>query len=600
MRLGDFKLNRLYKDKGIQYIISISFTVIAIAGMITLGQVLYRKFVNINEEIVSDNNKDIVNQVNLNLDRYLRSVMKISDSIYYNVIKKKDLSVDEIKSEIQLIYETNKDFIASITLFSKYGEVIEGYPLKKLKNTNDPRNNEWFINAVKVKENLHFSTPHVQNLFNDPGYSYKWVVSLSRSVEITENGETSQGVLLVDMNFSEIKRIFENAEISKSGYIYLIDGNGEFIYHPRQQLIYSDLIKENNNLVKDYEDGTVIEETNKEKRLITVKTVGYTGWKIVAVTPFSDITESYSHMKIFVVVIVFFAVIILTTVNLVVSRRIADPIRNLEKKVKKFEEGILNIDFSTCSGSNEVRHLGKAINSMVTQMNILMDNIVVEQELKRKTELDALQAQINPHFLYNTLDSIIWMIESEKYSGAITMVTSLARFFRISLSKGRNIITVKEELEHVRNYLTIQNIRYKNKFNYDIDFEEDVLNLASIKLIIQPLVENAIYHGMEFMDGDGEIKIKAYKYNDDLYIDIIDNGLGMPEHIVETLLSENKNLKSKGSGVGLKNVNERIKLYFGEKYGLEVYSEPDEGTTIRIHMQAIEYINFESKEVNKK
>ncbi|CUP95650.1 sensor histidine kinase [Clostridium baratii] len=598
--MGKFKLNRLYKDKGIQYIISISFTIIAVIGMITLGQVLYIKFINVNEEISSKNNKDIVNQVNLNLDRYLRSVMKISDGIYYNVIKKKDLSVDEIKNEMSLIYETNKDFIASITLFSKYGEVIDGYPLKTLKNTIDPRENEWFLNAIKRKENLHFSTPHVQNLFKDPGYTYKWVVSLSRAVELTEDGGTSQGVLLVDMNFSEIERIFKNTEISKSGYIYLMDGKGEIIYHPRQQLIYSDLIDENNDIAKDYEDGTRVETFDKEKRLVTVKTVGYTGWKIVAVTPFSDITESYSSIKIFTLVILFFAVLILATINIVVSSRIANPIKALEKKVKKFEEGALNIDFSTCSGSNEVKHLGKAINSMIAQMNILMDNIVFEQELKRKTELDALQAQINPHFLYNTLDSIVWMIESEKYSGAITMVTSLARFFRISLSKGRNVITVKEELEHVRNYLTIQNIRYKNKFNYNIEFEDDVLSLASIKLIIQPLVENAIYHGMEFMDGDGEINIKAYKINDDLYIDVIDNGLGMPDYIVETLLYENKNIKSKGSGVGLKNVNERIKLYFGKNYGLEIYSEPDEGTTIRIHMKAIEYSDFEIKEGNKK
>ena len=567
--------------------------------MITLGQVLYIKFVNINEEIVSKNNKDIVNQVNLNLDRYLRSVMKVSDSIYYNAIKKKDLSVDKIKEEMKLIYETNKDFIASITLFSKYGQVIEGYPLKTLKSGIDPRNNEWFISASKRKEKLHFSTPHVQNLFEDSTYSHKWVVSLSRAVEITEDGETSQGVLLVDMNFKEINRIFENAEISESGYIYLMDGKGEIIYHPRQQLIYSDLIKENNKLLYDYIDGTVIERFNKERRLVTLKTVGYTGWKIVAITPFSDITKSYSRMKIFTVIIVFFAVLILGIVNLVVSHRIANPIKDLEKKVKKFEEGALNIDFSTYNGSNEIKHLAKSINSMVIQMNNLMDNIVVEQELKRKTELDVLQAQINPHFLYNTLDSIIWMIESEKYSESITMVTSLARFFRISLSNGRNIITLKEELEHAKNYLTIQAIRYKNRFSYNIEFEEDVLNLSSIKLIVQPLVENAIYHGMEFVDGDGQINIKAYKLDDNLYIDVIDNGLGIPNHIVDKLLIKNNNIETNGSGVGLKNVNERIKLYFGNNYGLEVYSEPDEGTNIRIHMPAIEYDDFKNREGNK-
>ncbi|MEG1004541.1 MAG: sensor histidine kinase [Clostridium sp.] len=593
MKFSKFNLKNKYKNRSIQYIISISFTIIAVVGMVAFGQVLYVKFIKINENLTSKNNEAIVNQVNINLDSYLRNVMKISDGIYYNVVKKSDLETDDINKEIKLIYETNKDFLASITLFSNYGEVVEGYPLKELKPSIDPRENEWFFNAVSKKENLHFSTPHVQNLFKDPRYSYKWVVSLSRVAPLTFDGQISQGVLLVDMNFSEIERIFKNTDISKSGYIYLMDGKGEIIYHPRQQLIYSDLMEENNSIAKEYDDGTLIEKFGDEKRLVTVKTVGYTGWKIVAVTPIDDITSSYSHMRIFIVFILFFGVLILTTINIIVSSRIANPIKELENKVKKFEEGALNINFLIKDGSYEVQHLGKAINSMVSQMNVLMDNIVTEQELKRKSELDALQAQINPHFLYNTLDSIIWMVESEKYDGAIIMVTALARLFRISLSKGKNVITVKDELEHVRNYLTIQNIRYKNKFNYTIDAKEDVLNLSTIKLVVQPLVENAIYYGMEFMDGDGEINIKAYKKGEDLFIDVIDNGLGMPEEVVSSLLKYDKKRKTKGSGVGLKNVNERIKLYFGNEYGLEVISEPDEGTTIRIHMKSVEYVEYE-------
>lgn len=587
------KMN-LYKNKSIQYIISISFTIIAVIGMVTLGEILYVRFVGLNEEIISKNNKAIVSQVNINLDSYLRNIMKISDGMYYNVIKKADFSKDSIDKEMNLIYETNKDFLVSITVFSKYGEVVAGYPLKELKDHIEPRENNWFINAIKKKENLHFSTPHVQNLFVDPTYKYRWVVSLSRAVELTYNGETSQGVLLVDMNFSGIEQIFKNIDISKSGYVYLIDSKGEIIYHPRQQLIYSNLMKENNEEAVSYEDGTIVENFNGEERLVTTKTVGYTGWKIVAVTPMNDITENYSHMRMFFLLIIFFGVLILTIINIVVSSRIATPIRSLENKVKKFEEGVRNIDFST-GGSYEVNHLGKAINSMVDQMNLLMDNIVKEQELKRKTELDALQAQINPHFLYNTLDSIVWMIEGERYDGAITMVTALARFFRISLSKGKNVIKLKDELEHVRNYLTIQNIRYKNKFTYTISAEDEVLDLACIKLVVQPLVENAIYHGMEYMDGDGEISIEAYKVENEAIVEVRDNGLGMTEDVVESLL-EKTHISKKGSGVGLRNVNERIKLYFGDIYGLEINSEPDEGTSIKIHIPIIDYAEYERGE----
>lgn len=589
------KLKEFYKKASIQYIISISFTIVAVAGMIVVGGVLYLRFSNSTEDMVSKNNQTIIEQVNLNLDSYLRNMMKISDTIYYRAIKKTDMSVENIEKEMDLIYEANKDNLISITLFSEYGEIIDSYPLQQLKSNIDPRVNDWFQNAKNRKENLHFSTPHVQNLFYDPNYKYTWVVSLSRAVEITESGKTSSGVLLVDMNFSGIEQICKNVEVSKNGYVYLIDRDGEIIYHPRQQLIYSNLITENNYKAAKYEDGNHIENFEGNKRLVTVKTAGYTGWKLVAISPMSDVTADYYEFKIFAIFIMIFAIFTLISINMFVSSRIANPITALEKAVNEFENGVVNLNIPE-DGSYEVQHLAKAIKSMVKQMNILMENIMVEQESKRKSELNALQAQINPHFLYNTLDSIIWMIENENYDGAIIMVTALARFFRISLSKGKNVITVRDELEHARNYLTIQNIRYKNKFSYNIEADDETLSLTSIKLIIQPLIENAIYHGMEYMSGDGDILVKSYKKDEDLYIDIIDNGLGMPQEIADKLLTEKtNNQQRKGSGIGLKNVHERIKLYFGEEYGLEVYSESDEGTTIRIHMPSIEFSSIKEE-----
>lgn len=585
------KLKEYYKRASIQYIISISFTIVAVAGMIVVGGALYLRFLNSTEEVVSKNNQAIIEQVNLNLDSYLRNMMKISDTIYYRAIKKTDMAVENIKKEMDLIYEANKDNLISITLFSEYGEIIDSYPLQQLKSNIDPRNNDWFQNAKNKKENLHFSTPHVQNLFYDPNYKYTWVVSLSRAVEITKSGKTSSGVLLVDMNFSGIEQICKNVEVSKNGYVYLIDTDGEIIYHPRQQLIYSNLITENNYEAAKFEDGNHIENFEGNKRLVTVKTVGYTGWKLVAISPMSDVTAGYYEFRVFAIFIMIFAIFILISINMFVSSRIANPIRALEKAVKEFESGVVSLNIPE-NGSYEIQHLAKAIKSMVNQMNLLMENIMIEQEAKRKSELNALQAQINPHFLYNTLDSIIWMIENENYDGAIIMVTALARFFRISLSKGKNVITVRDELEHARNYLTIQNIRYKNKFSYSIEADEETLDLTSIKLIIQPLIENAIYHGMEYMSGDGDILVQAYLKNDELYIDIIDNGLGMPQEVADKLLTNENGVQKKGSGIGLRNVHERIKLYFGDSYGLEIYSEPDEGTTIRIHMPSIDFYSI--------
>lgn len=587
----------LCKDASIKYIISISFTIIAVFGMIVVGGSLYLRSIRSAEYMVSENTNSMLNQLNLNLDSYLRNMRKVSDVTYYSIIKKIDFETDNINKELNLIYEANRDSLISISLFSEDGEVIAASPVAQLKKTVDPKSSEWFTKALNRRENLHFSTPHVQNLFVDPNYKYRWVVSLSRAVELTNNGKITHGVLLVDMNFSGIEQICKNINIGKTGYVYLIDGDGEIIYHPRQQLIYSNLIEESNREAARLEDGNHTENFGGKKRMVTVKTVGYTGWKLVGITPVADITSDYHQMSIFAVCIMFFAIFTLVLINMFVSSRIANPIKALEKSVRKLENGENDVEISI-SGSYEIQHLGKAIKSLVNQMHSLMDNIVIEQESKRKSELNSLQAQINPHFLYNTLDSIVWMIENENYDGAIIMVTALARLFRISLSKGKNIITVRDELEHAKNYLTIQNIRYKNKFTYEIKAEESILECGIIKLIVQPLIENAIYHGMEFMSGDGEILVKAYR-QEDLYIDIIDNGLGMPQEVADDLLTNEGKSKGSGSGIGLKNVNERIQLYFGTDYGLEIYSEPDEGTTIRIHMPCVDFYEIRKKEEEK-
>ena len=284
-------------------------------------------------------------------------------------------------------------------------------------------------------------------------------------------------------------------------------------------------------------------------------------------------------------------------INAYISSRITGPIKRLEKSVNALEAGKLDTEIYI-GGSYEIRHLGRSIRDMAGQIQVLMNDIVAEHESKRKSEFDTLQSQINPHFLYNTLDIIVWMIENEQKAEAVKVVTALARFFRISLSKGRSIIPVKDELEHVRNYLMIQQMRFKNKFTYQIESEPETLNLASLKLMLQPLVENAIYHGMEFMDGDGEILVRAFLEEGELIFTISDNGLGMTEEQVNGLLKENTVHASskRGSGIGVKNVNERIRLYFGEQYGLSIESEPDEGTTIWIHLPAIPYAEILEKE----
>ncbi|MCI8614909.1 MAG: sensor histidine kinase [Lachnospiraceae bacterium] len=580
----------------IRYTIFIYFTISALVAMLLSGIALY---VQLSRQFVTAMQKEsqaVLGQVSQSVDSYLRTIMKLSDSLYYDIIKNADLSAETINSSITLLYDNNKDSIANISLLSKEGELLEAVPAARLKTGMDVTKEEWFENTLARTDNLHFSTPHVQYIFDNNENQYRWVITLTRAVEITYGTSTEQGILLMDIRYSSLQQILENIVLGNEGYLYMVNGSGELIYHPKMQLIETGWLSENIAAATEYRDGSYREEYEGEMRNINVKFVGYTGWKLLSVTPEKGLSLSNLKMRLFVTFVVASFLLALILINAFISSRITDPIQELEKSVNAIEAGELDTEVYT-GGTYEIQHLGRSIGDMAKRIKTLMQDIVTEHESKRKSEFDTLQSQINPHFLYNTLDIIVWMIENEQKQEAVKVVTALARFFRISLSKGKSIIPVRDELEHVRNYLMIQQMRFKNKFTYEIEAGEDVMELACLKLLLQPLVENAIYHGMEFMDGDGEIRIRAFREEDSLWFEISDNGLGMTGEQVEGLLSEKPQVRSgRGSGIGVKNVNERIELYFGKPYGLIIESEPDEGTVIRIHLPVKMYAEAMEKE----
>lgn len=580
-------LKRHMKPRSIQMTIVVSFTVVSVFSMGLLSITLYSRFVNQMQSMMVESAEQLLNQTAIKLETYLRSMRRISDAMYYSVIKNTDLATDTMDAQMNLLYEANKDNLISIACYTNDGRLVAAAPVATEKENPDITNQGWFLDAMGKMENIHFSTPHVQNLFDNTSYRYYWVVSLSQAVELTNDGNSTLGVLLVDMNYSSIEQLFNKANTDNSSeYVYLMDGNGEIIYHPRQKLIYTNLYEENNMEAASYQDGSQVEVFQGEKRLITVKTVSYTGWKIVSVIPMSSINMGLYGTRLFVIMLVALAVLATILLNQLVSANIVKPLQKLNSSIKEWEAGNMNPDIYV-GGTIEVEHLGKTLRSTVDQLKQLMEDMVVEQEEKRKSELDALQSQINPHFLYNTLDSIVWMIEGERYEDAVFMITQLASLFRISLSRGKTIIRIEDEIRHAQNYMNIQKVRYKNIFTVDFEIEDEILSCCTVKLVVQPLLENAIYYGVEGMDGEGEITVRGYRKGEDIYIEVCDNGLGMPEEVVEQLLTENNRVRGRGSGVGLINVHNRLRLRFGDAYGLEIESRPDEGTTVRIHLPAV-------------
>ncbi len=586
------RIRKASKRRSIQLIVSISFTIVSILSMTFMTLAFYTNYINTAHQTAISNNEKIVDQMGWNLNSYLRNMMGISDSMYYNVIKNLDLTSDSMTEEMDLLYAANKDNLISIALVSQDGALISAAPIATRKAGVDFTDQEWFKSTEERIENFHFSAPHVQNMFESGNYRYYWVVSLARSVDLNYMGHQRRGILLVDMNYSAIEQMFSRVNENGAGYVYLIDSSGNIIYHPKQKSISTGLDTENNIVAATYSDGDHLETFEGGQRSVIVKTVGYTGWKIVSVMPIAQLAEGFDQLRLFMLIVITVTIFLIVFGNIFISKIVTEPIRQLENSLKVIEEGKFDAENIYIGGSHEIRHLGRTIKALVVQMRNLMDERVKEQKQKRKSELNALQAQINPHFLYNTLDSVVWMIEAEKYPEAISMITSLASLFRISLSKGNNIITIRDEITHAKNYLAIQKVRYKNKFEANIEVDPTIEDCITIKLIIQPLIENAIYHAVGDLDDEGIIDIKGYEKDGDIFIEVRDNGMGIPPDVLENILEKKSKPQGKGSGIGLWNINQRIKLYFKEDYGLTITSELDEGTIATIHLPKLTYDEY--------
>lgn len=588
------------KPKKLQSTIMAAFSVLSISILLVLGVMVYvRVSASSGQDMIRSTQK-LMEQTGENLEDYLVSMRQISDAVYYNVIKENDLSNQEnsIRQGMNLLYEANRSRLRSIAIYNPYGSLVAAEPVALQKEDPDVTKQDWFVKAMGDTANLHFSIPHIQNLFDDDTKRYYWVISLSRVVELTDQGVPFTGVLLVDMDDTGISRMMKKINEANHGqYYYLCDGSGQIIYHNRQVQISKGIAYENSEKTARYKDGVYDDIFEGERRKVIVNTISYTGWKLVGIIPEATFTHGMRDIGYFIAMLILLMAMMLAVINRVISDRISSPILKLQRSVTEYEAGEKPEIY--IGGSLEIRQLGYSIQRSYEQIDALMHKIVVEQNERRKSELDALQSQINPHFLYNALDSITWMIEGERNDDAVFMISQLAKLFRISLSKGRTVITVREELQHAKSYMNIQKIRYKNHFTVVFEEDESIYDCCTVKLVLQPILENAINYGVGDMDGDGEIRVTAKQENGTVILSVSDNGVGMTQEEVHLVLTDSSRLHKHGSGVGLVNVNNRIQILFGKEYGLSVESEPDEGTTVAIRIPAVPYTKESRKSLEK-
>lgn len=573
-----------------QSILMTAFSILSIVIMLITGVLLYIKFSDVSKQKEVHNTQEMIEQTKEAMEDYLVTMRQISDTVYYNVVKENDFSAQEqgLHAGMNLLYEANKDSLRSIAIYNNYGSLMAAEPVASQKEDPDITSQSWYQQAEGGMENIHFSAPHIQNLFDDGTMRYYWVISLSRAVELTEGGDSQLGVLLVDMDYFKISRMMEqlNAQNDEK-YYYLCGSDGKIIYHPKQIQIGSGLADENSREDALHEDGVYSESFEGEHRKVIVDTIGYTGWKLVGVIPPAAFKQDMFHTGLFIALYIVLMAMVLMAVNRIISLKISKPLSKLNESVKDYEAGKKPEIY--LGGSAEIEHLGQSIQHSYEQIDLLMKKNILEQNERRKSELDALQSQINPHFLYNALESITWMIEGEQNDKAVFMVTQLAKLFRISLSKGRTIIPVKDELQHAQSYMNIQKVRYKNAVSVTFDMAPEITSCCIVKLVLQPILENSIKYAIHDMEEGGVIKVSGSLKDGTIVISVADNGIGMSEEEVSAILTEKSQDKKHGSGVGLVNVNRRLQLFFGKRYGVKVESRLDEGTAVFITIPAVPY-----------
>ena len=596
---SDLKENVVFN---IQSIIMSVLMAITLVTIVTMGFLLYQRFKLAIDKMAVSNTEATVESTVDRVNSDLLDIRQIFDAANYNIVQEFDISSEKFAEQFSLLYEVNSDKIESLALYGNEGRLIASEPVAVEKENIDVKGQDWYKNAESAIENVHFSIPHIQNLYEDGLYRYHWVVSLSRYVDINDGEIPGSGVLLVDMKYSVIEDVLKQINDSSEGiYYYMISRDGQMIYHPRKTEMARGLFEENSLKASGYEEGTYEITTNGHKESVVVGNIAYTGWKLIGVVPESVQTARINNFRYYIFTTIMVLMMMLLEGNRLISRKISKPIRKLDESVKTYEAGGKTDIY--IGGSSEIRHLGYSVQRSYERIETLMEEIIRQQNERRKSELDALQSQINPHFLYNTLESITWMVEAQENEAAVRMISELAKLLRVSLSRGKTIIPIKDELQHSRSYMNIQLARYKERFKTEFRIEEEIENCCIVKLVIQPILENAIYYGVGNMDedDDGMIIVSGKKKDEDILITIEDNGMGMREEVLENILTDNSKVPKHGSGVGVINVHSRIRLMFGEEYGLSIESEPDEGTRVTIRIPAIPYTpeNAEALELQK-
>lgn len=565
-------------------------TMLTIIPLSLLGIISYNNYFNTISKLTAESVIQIAEQLNKNIEGMIDDTSKLLE------LSKNQTVVDFLRNAGPT-YDNAKEILELFRIYRnayKFNPSIVGiYIIGNNGKSISENDGVYYIKQKKLDQNLTYN----EVINNDDGVS----ILSGHIPDYTENNNNGQvisvaqvikekvthevvGIMIIDLDISLIKDLCRSVKIGDSGYFFILNRNGEPVFNPGKDYnLYKKEYDWNKVLSKD--GGQTISKIHNKKYLIVNNVFAKTEWQIIGQVPLNEIMKGAYDLRNITIMILMVCIILIFIMMIFISDNLTRPIRNLRRTMKLAEMGNLEVR-AVCKSNDEIAELCTAFNKMIIEIKQLLDDSIKEHEELKKSELKLLQSQINPHFLYNTLDAILWLAEAKENAKVIELVDALSKFFRIALSKGRDYISVGDEVEHCRSYLIIQKIRYEDVLDYEIEISEEIINLMVLKLILQPIVENAIYHGIKNKRGGGKISLKGYLNGASVIFEVIDGGIGIGDErlkqIQEELESDQSLSEIKKRGFGLYNVDRRIKLYYGREYGVSISSEYGNGTVVRI------------------
>lgn len=576
MKNKRMKSNRWFSFfKYIRVQIAAYYLVTSILLIGIMGIVLYYSLTNIMMDDALDNTKKAVEKSGQSITLYVEKLKAISqiiasDSDVIAYLKDHDEAIrPDVVTLLDNVLATDAQLLTGI-LVSKSGDILSNEAALDMRMSSDMMKEAWYIDVMEKGSMPVLTSLRRQDFTMDKS---QWVISIGQ--EVTDTQGNHVGLFILDFSYEVIERFLDDLSLGAEGFAFIMTDTDALVFH---------------------EDSAYFESTEKLAELAAIRRMplGYdegmrklmhqiaiegTDWSLVGVSSLDHL--SAARRQLFEVIVMVAILLILTAVGsgVLIASRISKPIRSLEEAMNRLSSGFAEA-VEIPNSCYEVDNLRMRFNEMRVEIETLLAGIKEKEHILRESEIRALYSQINPHFLYNTLDTIIWMAEFKDTEKVVAITKALAQFFRISLSQGDAFIPLSKEIEHVQQYLFIQEQRYGDKLNYEIDLDPALESVSVPKIILQPIVENAIYHGIKPLDRPGHLWIKAsLDHAGQLLIAIRDDGIGFDQNLENEI-----SYMTKLGGVGLENVNRRIALIYGPPYGLEIHSTPGMGTEVTIRL----------------